>query len=69
MAVAIAIGYWIGSWMDARFGTQPWLTAGWVLVGIGAGFKALWREARRATRASATASPGDAGPKRPEDAE
>ncbi len=50
MVAAIGIGYWVGSWMDSRFGTQPWLTLGWVLIGIGAAFKALWREARRGMR-------------------
>jgi ATP synthase protein I len=45
--VAIGIGYAIGAWMDARFHTTPWLTLGWLLIGIAAGFRELIRVARQ----------------------
>ena len=41
--VAMAIGYFWGKWMDSWFGTYPWLTGLFSLLGIIAGFVNLFR--------------------------
>jgi ATP synthase protein I len=46
VAVAIAIGYFGGQWLDRKFGTAPWLTIIGFAAGIGAAIKALVRVAR-----------------------
>lgn len=46
VAVAIAIGYFGGGWLDRKLGTAPWLTYIGFLAGIGAAIKALIRVTR-----------------------
>lgn len=41
--VAMAIGYFWGKWMDGVFGTEPWLTIVFSILGIIAGFVNLFR--------------------------
>jgi ATP synthase protein I len=41
--VAMAIGYFWGKWMDGWFGTEPWLTIVFAILGIIAGFVNLFR--------------------------
>ncbi len=48
MVAATMIGLYIGRWLDNRFGTSPWLTAVFLLLGIVAGFRNLYQTARRA---------------------
>ena len=48
MVAATVIGLYIGRWLDNRFGTSPWLTALFLLLGIVAGFRNLYQTARRA---------------------
>ncbi len=43
MGAAIVIGLLIGLWLDRRFGTSPWLTIVFLLLGIAAGFKNLFK--------------------------
>jgi len=37
--ISIAIGTWMGYWLDGKFGTKPWCTLVFMLFGIAAGFK------------------------------
>ena len=46
VAVAIAIGYFGGQWLDQKFGTTPWLTIVGFVAGVGAAIKALVRVTR-----------------------
>jgi ATP synthase protein I len=46
VAVAIAIGYLGGHWLDGKFHTSPWLTLVGFVAGIGAAAKALVRVTR-----------------------
>jgi ATP synthase protein I len=46
IAAAIAIGYFGGTYLDRKFGTQPWLMYAGLLAGIGAAIKALVRVTR-----------------------
>lgn len=50
MGVAVLIGWALGSWLDRRFGTAPWLMIVFLLFGVAAGFKGLYRAAREASR-------------------
>jgi ATP synthase protein I len=47
MAAAILIGYLIGSYLDRLLGTEPWLFYIFLMIGVLAGFKGLWRTAKR----------------------
>lgn len=47
MAVAVAVGYFVGDWLDARLGTSPWLMFLMLGCGMAAGFRGLWKTARR----------------------
>lgn len=50
MAVATAIGWGIGYWLDGRFDTGPWLMLVGLLFGVAAGFNGLLRAARQIQR-------------------
>ncbi len=50
LVVATVIGYFAGSWLDRRFDTYPWLTLVFLLLGIAAGFKNLFEQARKILR-------------------
>ncbi len=41
--VAMALGYFWGKWMDGLFGTEPWLTIIFFILGLIAGFVNLFR--------------------------
>ncbi len=46
VAAPIFVGVWIGHWLDSKvFGgrTSPWLTLYFILVGVIAGFRNLYR--------------------------
>ena len=47
LVVATVIGYLIGHYLDGRYGTTPWLTLVFLLLGIAAGFKNLYDQTRR----------------------
>jgi ATP synthase protein I len=47
LVVATVIGYLIGHYLDGRYGTAPWLTLVFLLLGIAAGFKNLYDQTRR----------------------
>ncbi len=42
MAASVLFGYLIGSWLDERLGTKPWLTLIMFLLGTAAGLKSLY---------------------------
>jgi ATP synthase protein I len=50
MGVATLIGWWIGSWLDKEFDTYPWLSLVFLLIGVAAGFKGLFRAAKQSMR-------------------
>ena len=45
--IAIAVGYFLGDWGDRQLDTAPYLMILGVVVGAGAGMKALLRVARK----------------------
>lgn len=52
MGLAVFVGWWIGQWLDTRFGTKPYLMLLFLGCGIAAAFKALFRAARQTKRAA-----------------
>jgi len=59
LALAIVVGYFGGRWLDARFGTTPYLTYFGLLLGIFAGFRNLFMLARGAQAAASKDQPPD----------
>jgi F0F1-type ATP synthase assembly protein I len=51
IAVAVAIGYFGGTYLDHKLGTRPWLTIFGLVIGVGAAIKALVRVTRTYRRA------------------
>ena len=47
--VAILLGWWFGGFLDARFGTAPWLTAIFTILGLAAGVLNVYRTLARFT--------------------
>ena len=47
MALSVLIGWWIGSWLDGKLGTTPWLMVLWIGLGFAAGVRSLYRSALR----------------------
>jgi ATP synthase protein I len=47
LVASTVIGYFIGHYLDGRFGTTPWLTVVFLLFGIAAGFKNLYDQTRK----------------------
>jgi len=43
VALAIFIGFGLGYWLDSRFGTSPWLTLLFLVMGVIAGFRNYYR--------------------------
>ena len=50
MVLATVIGLVLGLWLDRLFGTGPWLTLIFLVVGIVAGFRNLYVIGKRATK-------------------
>lgn len=50
MAIAVAIGYLGGSWLDGRFDAAPTFMIAGTVVGILAAGRAIWRVGRRYAR-------------------
>jgi ATP synthase protein I len=44
--VAIAVGFFLGRWLDGKFHTTPWLTIVLTVLGIAAAFLNLFRTGR-----------------------
>lgn len=47
LVVCILLGYFLGRWLDARLGTEPWMMVVGVLAGAAAGFLQLFRIVKR----------------------
>ena len=45
--VAIALGFFLGRWLDGLFGTRPWLTIVLTAFGIAGAFVNLFRAASK----------------------
>ncbi|WP_022846198.1 MULTISPECIES: AtpZ/AtpI family protein [unclassified Desulfurobacterium] len=43
---AVAIGFFIGYYLDKWLKTSPWMTVIWLLIGLAAGFKNIYLAVR-----------------------
>ena len=50
LGIAVAIGTFLGQYLDKTFDTTPWLTLGLLLAGTTAGFLNLFRLVKRAEK-------------------
>jgi len=50
LVVAMFFGYRGGQWLDARFGSEPWLALVGIMMGVVVGFRHLVRELLRAEK-------------------
>ena len=48
--VAVMIGAYGGQWIEERWGGKPWVSLAGMLIGVTAGFRELYRIARRYSR-------------------
>ncbi len=63
MGLAILAGWWVGQYLDTRFDTEPWLMILFLLLGVAAAFKAIFRTAKQAQKYLATSdTPDDSEP-------
>lgn len=49
MAISIVLGLLGGTWLDEKFGTDPWFTLLGILLGAAAAFYDMYRLARQTT--------------------
>lgn len=47
LVFATVIGLFVGRWLDRKLGSTPWLTVVFLLLGIVAGFRNLFRYAKK----------------------
>jgi F0F1-type ATP synthase assembly protein I len=50
LVAAITLGYFLGSYLDRRLGTSPWLVVAGVVLGTTAGFVELFRSVSRSLK-------------------
>lgn len=50
LIVSMAVGYFIGKWLDERVGAGGWLTGLFTAAGVYAGFRALFKAAKQMER-------------------
>jgi ATP synthase protein I len=53
---AVIIGLLVGQWLDRKFGTEPWLMLLFLLFGMAAGFRSVYRLLKDLNK---PAGPGD----------
>ena len=49
LGLAVIVGLLLGQWLDSRFGTDPWLTLLFLIFGMVAGFRSVYRLLREVT--------------------
>jgi F0F1-type ATP synthase assembly protein I len=49
LILSMAVGYYVGRWLDGRLATAPWLALAGFVVGVYAGFRQFFRAAKRMT--------------------
>jgi ATP synthase protein I len=50
MGLAVAVGFFVGRWLDQKLGTAPWMMYLWIGFGLGAAVKAVVDAAKRARK-------------------
>jgi ATP synthase protein I len=57
MGISVALGVLAGYFLDKWLGTQPWMMLLWMLFGLVAGFRGVFRAVARADKAAAEEGP------------
>ncbi len=65
LAVCVVVGYFGGNWADKALNTAPYLGFLGLLLGIAAGFRALYTQAKAAQKQAESSSPQDPPPDSP----
>jgi ATP synthase protein I len=52
LGVSVGLGLLIGYFLDKRLGTEPWMLLLWMVIGLVAGFRGVFRAVARADRAA-----------------
>lgn len=52
LGISVIIALLFGMWLDRRFGTQPWLMLAFLVIGLIAGFRNVFRAIARVERAA-----------------
>lgn len=47
MAASVTVGGLIGYWLDTKLGTEPWMFIFWLMCGLVAGFRSLYRMSKQ----------------------
>ncbi len=47
MAASVTVGGLIGYWLDTKLGTDPWMFIFWLICGLVAGFRSLYRMSKQ----------------------
>ena len=47
LVTSIVLGYFLGRWLDEKWGTTPWMMVTCFFLGVGAGFLELFRNVAR----------------------
>lgn len=69
IVLSILLGLWIGTYLDDRFGTSPWMAVVWFFFGCGAAVKAVhrgWKDMQAAAKRE-EAEEGNPAPAFPDD--
>jgi ATP synthase protein I len=53
LGISVALGLLVGYFLDKRLGTEPWMLILWMVLGLVAGFRGMFRAVARADRAAA----------------
>ena len=59
MGISVVIGLGIGYWLDKQLGTAPWMALFWMTCGSIAGFRSLYRLAKKLEAQDAEMDKGD----------
>lgn len=43
MGLSVAVGFGVGSWLDEKLGTTPWMLLFWLFCGLVAAFRPIFR--------------------------
>ena len=67
--IGLAMGYYLDKWLDPKYGTKPFLTFFLLLMGIVAGFRNVYFEAKRLHRMNEKNAVPPPGSQKPEGTE
>jgi ATP synthase protein I len=61
LGISVGIGLLVGYYLDRWLGTEPWLMLLWLVLGLVAGFRGVFRAVNEADRAAASEEGGPRG--------